>query len=223
MPVPRPLAGLQIKEGAWPRDGGTLYAPMGDREADILRGAPPFRATATTARTTRPPAPADPTRPIHQMLEFVTGQPVRPGLPSKAELEQVLAAPGPRLLRAHPAPPTPARPRASSPCMAQALPLEPTDWERVLNPDPSDVTLTWIGCGAPAPAAPPRARAPTARTRRGRHSSFLIQLGGVNLLCDPVFSSRASPVPFAGPWRCVPRAQRRPRAPPALLPSAPRR
>lgn len=33
------------------------------------------------------------------------------------------------------------------------------------------------------------------------HSSFLLQLGGVNLLVDPVFSDRSSPVSFAGPKR----------------------
>src|SRR5438067_9173917 len=39
-----------------------------------------------------------------------------------------------------------------------------------------DPTLTWIG-----------------------HASFLIQLAGVNVLVDPQFSERASPVQFAGP------------------------
>jgi L-ascorbate metabolism protein UlaG (beta-lactamase superfamily) len=33
------------------------------------------------------------------------------------------------------------------------------------------------------------------------HASFLIQTGGVNLLFDPVWSQRASPVGFAGPLR----------------------
>ena len=43
-----------------------------------------------------------------------------------------------------------------------------------------DPTLTWIG-----------------------HASFLIQLAGVNVLVDPQFSERASPVQFAGPKRIV--------------------
>lgn len=38
------------------------------------------------------------------------------------------------------------------------------------------------------------------------HSSFLIQLGGVNILTDPIWSERASPVSFAGPMRLVPPA-----------------
>jgi L-ascorbate metabolism protein UlaG (beta-lactamase superfamily) len=36
------------------------------------------------------------------------------------------------------------------------------------------------------------------------HSSFLLQLDGVNILVDPVFSRVASPVPFAGPRRHQP-------------------
>ncbi|MBM4292440.1 MAG: MBL fold metallo-hydrolase [Deltaproteobacteria bacterium] len=36
------------------------------------------------------------------------------------------------------------------------------------------------------------------------HSCFLVQRGGVNLLTDPVFSERASPVSFAGPRRYTP-------------------
>jgi L-ascorbate metabolism protein UlaG (beta-lactamase superfamily) len=33
------------------------------------------------------------------------------------------------------------------------------------------------------------------------HSTFLIQVGGINVLIDPVYSNRASPVSFAGPRR----------------------
>ena len=38
------------------------------------------------------------------------------------------------------------------------------------------------------------------------HSCFLVQLKGVNVLTDPVFSERASPVSFAGPKRYTPPA-----------------
>ena len=34
------------------------------------------------------------------------------------------------------------------------------------------------------------------------HASLLIQTAGLNILLDPVWSERASPVPFAGPKRC---------------------
>jgi N-acyl-phosphatidylethanolamine-hydrolysing phospholipase D len=46
---------------------------------------------------------------------------------------------------------------------------------------PDVVTLTWVG-----------------------HSSFLLQLAGLNILLDPMWSERASPVQFAGPRRWVP-------------------
>jgi L-ascorbate metabolism protein UlaG (beta-lactamase superfamily) len=35
------------------------------------------------------------------------------------------------------------------------------------------------------------------------HATFLVQAGGVNILTDPQFSERASPVSFAGPKRAV--------------------
>lgn len=36
------------------------------------------------------------------------------------------------------------------------------------------------------------------------HATTLVQMGGVNLLTDPIFSERASPVSFAGPRRAQP-------------------
>ncbi len=36
------------------------------------------------------------------------------------------------------------------------------------------------------------------------HSTVLLQLAGLNVLLDPIFSERASPVPFAGPRRAQP-------------------
>jgi N-acyl-phosphatidylethanolamine-hydrolysing phospholipase D len=58
----------------------------------------------------------------------------------------------------------------------------------------------------------PRVTTDTAALRANRaeptatwigHSSFLLQLGGLNILADPHFSPRASPVDFAGPRRIV--------------------
>ena len=46
---------------------------------------------------------------------------------------------------------------------------------------PHELTVTWVG-----------------------HSSFLLQLGGWNVLTDPVWSERASPVGWAGPKRWMP-------------------
>ena len=45
---------------------------------------------------------------------------------------------------------------------------------------PDAFTITWVG-----------------------HTSFLIQLAGLNVLIDPIWSERASPVQFAGPRRWV--------------------
>jgi N-acyl-phosphatidylethanolamine-hydrolysing phospholipase D len=46
--------------------------------------------------------------------------------------------------------------------------------------DPEILTLTWVG-----------------------HTSFLIQMAGLNILIDPVWSERASPLQFIGPRRWV--------------------
>jgi L-ascorbate metabolism protein UlaG (beta-lactamase superfamily) len=49
-----------------------------------------------------------------------------------------------------------------------------------LRANGTDPTVTWVG-----------------------HSTFLVQLDGVNILTDPQWSDRASPVDFAGPRRLV--------------------
>lgn len=46
---------------------------------------------------------------------------------------------------------------------------------------PADLTVTWVG-----------------------HSTVLLQIGAINVLTDPMWSKRASPLPFAGPKRWVP-------------------
>ena len=51
---------------------------------------------------------------------------------------------------------------------------------KFLRENKTELTITWIG-----------------------HTSFLIQLDGVNILLDPVFSDRSSPVQWAGPKRYV--------------------
>jgi N-acyl-phosphatidylethanolamine-hydrolysing phospholipase D len=69
----------------------------------------------------------------------------------------------------------------------QRKPLAPVSFPLVPN-DPAFLagnrdtpTLTWVG-----------------------HSTFLLQLGGLNVLTDPHFSARASPLNWAGPERLVP-------------------
>jgi len=53
------------------------------------------------------------------------------------------------------------------------------------------------------PSAPPPERVDGSRLRATfvNHSTFLLQTGGLNLLTDPVWSERVSPVSFAGPKR----------------------
>lgn len=54
-----------------------------------------------------------------------------------------------------------------------------------------------------APGTPPAARVPTGAlviTPVG-HATFLIQMDGVNILTDPIWSERCSPVSWAGPKR----------------------
>jgi L-ascorbate metabolism protein UlaG (beta-lactamase superfamily) len=60
------------------------------------------------------------------------------------------------------------------------LPRVPNDGA-ALRANGTEATITWIG-----------------------HATLLIQLDGVNVLTDPHFSERASPVSFAGPRRLMP-------------------
>jgi N-acyl-phosphatidylethanolamine-hydrolysing phospholipase D len=52
--------------------------------------------------------------------------------------------------------------------------------------------------------ATPRAAADALTATWVGHSTFLLQVGGLNVLTDPVWSERASPVSFAGPRRWTP-------------------
>ena len=61
-----------------------------------------------------------------------------------------------------------------------SLPRVPNDGA-ALRSNGSEATITWVG-----------------------HATLLIQLDGVNVLTDPQWSERASPVSFAGPKRVTP-------------------
>jgi N-acyl-phosphatidylethanolamine-hydrolysing phospholipase D len=69
--------------------------------------------------------------------------------------------------------PRPPDPHPSSFVMAKPQFIKP-------RAAPQGVALTWVG-----------------------HSSFLLQHGGLNILLDPIWSARASPVQFIGPKRWV--------------------
>lgn len=77
--------------------------------------------------------------------------------------------------------------------------------DRLLNPPPADPPAEAIPIEAPRLARP---RAPKGETRITwiGHATFLIQFGGLNVLTDPVFSLRASPISRLGPRRLLPPA-----------------
>ena len=69
-----------------------------------------------------------------------------------------------------------------------ALTRRPARWPRGLgNPPPDPI--------------PPRVDAEALRVTFVNHATVLLQLGGANILTDPVFSRRVSPLRFAGPAR----------------------
>jgi L-ascorbate metabolism protein UlaG (beta-lactamase superfamily) len=63
----------------------------------------------------------------------------------------------------------------------------------------------WIEDPVQPPPAP-ASRDEIAVTFIG-HATFLLQIGGVRVLLDPIWSARCSPVPFAGPRRVRPPGQ----------------
>lgn len=65
----------------------------------------------------------------------------------------------------------------------KAFPVVPVNVGKLSNwnSNPEAFSVTWIG-----------------------HSTFLIQIGGLNILTDPHFSDRASPLHWAGPMRMTP-------------------
>jgi L-ascorbate metabolism protein UlaG (beta-lactamase superfamily) len=73
------------------------------------------------------------------------------------------------------------------------LPVLPNDG-RTLRENRTEATVTWVG-----------------------HSTLLVQLDGVNLLTDPQWSDRASPVGFMGPRRVTPPGLRMEDLPPIHL------
>ncbi len=76
-------------------------------------------------------------------------------------------------------------------------------WERLTRRLPPDPGPEALPRARPEPAYP-RAPAEEVRITWVGHSTFLLQLGGLNLLTDPVWSRRASPVQWMGPARFVP-------------------
>jgi L-ascorbate metabolism protein UlaG (beta-lactamase superfamily) len=68
-------------------------------------------------------------------------------------------------------------------------------WRRTADPAP------WPEWVPAPPGLPPERNVPDLRVTHVNHSTVLLQMNGVNVLTDPVWSKRASPVWFAGPRR----------------------
>lgn len=75
-------------------------------------------------------------------------------------------------------------------------------WDRLVHRLPAQPPRSVFRPVAPAFDTPRAAPDVLSVTWLG-HSSTLIQMAGLNLLTDPVWYARASPVPFAGPPRWV--------------------
>ena len=74
--------------------------------------------------------------------------------------------------------------------------------DRWTHPRPRDLAPP-ISRVAPSQVISPRAAADQLVLTWVGHATFLIQIGGQNVLTDPMWSDRASPVGFAGPRRLV--------------------
>ena len=77
----------------------------------------------------------------------------------------------------------------------------------LFDPPPPDPAPEDVPRGTPDPTRP-RAPEDEVRITFIGHATFLVQIGGLNLLTDPVFSDRASPVRWMGPKRFTPPALR---------------
>ncbi|RFC63768.1 hypothetical protein DYI37_10570 [Fulvimarina endophytica] len=73
-----------------------------------------------------------------------------------------------------------------------------------LGEDSAEWPERWPQPPLTAPDAPARVTGEALRVTMVGHATMLIQVSGVNILTDPVFSERASPVSFAGPRRVSP-------------------
>ena len=78
-------------------------------------------------------------------------------------------------------------------------------WERRVHGTPEDPEPGVFAAVASAFARPRAAPHRLTATWVG-HATVLLQVGGLNVLTDPMWSDRASPVRFAGPRRWVPAA-----------------
>lgn len=76
--------------------------------------------------------------------------------------------------------------------------------ERLLHPRPEDPDPRVAFPQVASAFYMPRAPGDVITATWIGHASFLLQIGGWNVLVDPMWGERASPVPFAGPKRFTP-------------------
>ncbi len=95
--------------------------------------------------------------------------------------------------------PWPSGRRAGAAALARWLVVERVAHRRAVDPDPR-VAFPRVASAY----ATPRASADAITATWVGHASFLVQLAGQNVLLDPVWGDRASPLPFAGPKRFTP-------------------
>lgn len=75
--------------------------------------------------------------------------------------------------------------------------------DRLLHPLPRDSARTGL-TNVRSDFADPRAPVDVLALTWIGHATFLVQIGGLNVITDPMLSMRASPLPFLGPRRVVP-------------------
>jgi L-ascorbate metabolism protein UlaG (beta-lactamase superfamily) len=71
-------------------------------------------------------------------------------------------------------------------------------WKLTSRPEPSPRFVADVVPSKP----PPRVQGRELRVTMINHSTLLLQQGGLNLLTDPIWSERASPLTWIGPRRC---------------------
>src|SRR5437762_5820067 len=70
-------------------------------------------------------------------------------------------------------------------------------WKLTSRPEPSPSFIPDVEPSQP----PPRVNGNALRVTLVNHSTVLIQQAGSNILTDPIWSERASPLSWIGPWR----------------------
>jgi L-ascorbate metabolism protein UlaG (beta-lactamase superfamily) len=175
---------------------------MTDQEARTVAASQPAAAAPTTAGPAAPPGtPAPPEAPAQPEAPALPGAPASPGVPAPPDT---------------PAPPRPAAeprrwPKSFADRLADPLPGM-GDLLRVIREcavRPPAHTLADVASLPVAPAPVPEAGPATVSVTWAGHASWVIRIGGLTVLTDPVWSRRipATPAritPVGVPWEELP-------------------